>query len=264
MPKNNTGNKNLQKAPSSPKMGFGEKIILHIKSNIYNILGVVGVLFTIITYTSNEKTYGILSSCNKARVPFISFGWNRFRIETKNGALFVDEGKPILGVILKDGKLFVNAILRNKDGVLLAEIKNNEWSFTNPGMGLQKNYNDNAIEVKDFYGNVILQIMYLGDTVHIAGVFYCRAGQALIISIDEEGAASFDKLKKGELDYKKLSKIIPIFTYPAVAHQGECPGCESLEKLISEREVNDSTGYLVRESPIEICNIQSFKDVQVK
>ncbi|SFF11509.1 hypothetical protein [Spirosoma endophyticum] len=133
-----------------------------------------------------------------------------------------------------------------------------------PRNGIAKNYNDNALEVRDFYGNVILQILYLGDTVNIAGVFYCQAGQALAILIDETGVATFDKLKKGELDYKVLSKIIPIFNYPAATHQGECPGCDALEKIISGHEINDSTGYLLRESPLEICDIPYFKDANDK
>jgi len=72
------------------------------------------------------------------------------------------------------GKIAVSTIIRDETGRLIAEIIRNEWQLR-PSLLWDRNFNDNAIEVRDEKGFVVLQLVLLPDRIRIQG--YWRSDQ---------------------------------------------------------------------------------------
>jgi hypothetical protein len=60
-----------------------------------------------------------------------------------------------------DGKLLVSTMIRDSSGSVLAELRRNEWKVAPPPKTWDRNYTDNALEVVNAEGYVVLQIKLL-------------------------------------------------------------------------------------------------------
>lgn len=113
-------------------------------------------------------------------------------------------GEP-LTITLKDGRADLSLVVRDKNGIVLAAIRNNEWFVAPPPITLDRNFNENSLEVIDSKGEVIFQVQVYGEEVRFAGNFY---------NINGEGPVSFGPWLK-ETGNGKL------FKYPSSEHHGE-------------------------------------------
>ncbi|MGA2467067.1 MAG: hypothetical protein ABSH06_22295 [Thermodesulfobacteriota bacterium] len=172
---------------------------------------------------------GVLASPASAQVRYLSIGSTRFKIDSPDGVFLKDGNLPILTLSLKSGKLLVTTTIRDAKGQIVAELTNNEWQ-TNKNSIFDRNYTDNALEVRDRDGKIALQVVHFGDTIHLAGIFRCRSGWTNVFCPVPEGGAVIDMKPPGQ---EPQHSIDPIFEYPSELHFGSCPGLSSLEKIIT-------------------------------
>ena len=123
-----------------------------------------------------------------------------------------EPNKPILQIAeepltisMKDRKAEVSLVIRDNNGIILAGIRDNEWFVAQPPVTLDRNFNENSLEVINAKGKVILQVQVVGEEVRLAGQFYTINGQ---------GPSGIGPLL-GKPPSGKL------FKYPSVEHPGE-------------------------------------------
>jgi hypothetical protein len=115
-------------------------------------------------------------------------------------------------------QLEVSAKIRGKNG-LVAEIENNEW-IVKPSQSWDRNYNENALEVKDNSGDVVLQVRLLNDRIQFQGKFYDKYGNGLAL-VGREDLGGFIIERTGS-DYPILTSVIePMFMNNSLLHFGE-------------------------------------------
>jgi hypothetical protein len=121
-----------------------------------------------------------------------------------------------------NGKLLVSTQIRDEKGNLVAELVRNEWKVSPPPKTWDRNYNDNALEVKNEAGRVVLQTKLLSDRVQLQGEWLNQdgGGLRLVESEDDPPRGLFvvfgPRKKPSEPPFIK-----PIFHYPSATHFGE-------------------------------------------
>jgi len=189
------------------------------------ILGIIPICFNHYQNQINAN-FGILVGEKKAEKKIIAIGGIRIIMQTSEGVVIRDNGEPVLSIQIRDGKLYVSVIIRGNNGDLIAEIRDNEWKLN---QRFDRNYSDNALEVRDKSGYVVLQIVNFGDVIHFAGTFYNNNGYAVSFVPFEDltAAIAFGPSVK-DLQFH----IDPIFEYPSELHFGSCPGFKKLENIV--------------------------------
>src|SRR5215213_812793 len=149
---------------------------------IFTILGflaLVGIavsVYPIITSYYEKKqnaTSGEIKSIGNIKPPskinkWIVINTLRFEIKDQESGILLDGQKPVFSVRNEAGKLLVSASVKNNRGDLVAEIKDNVWSHQNKPIIFDRNFTDNALEIRDNEGKVILQVVDFGDALVIA------------------------------------------------------------------------------------------------
>jgi hypothetical protein len=69
-------------------------------------------------------------------------------------------------------ELKVSTRVADKYGHLVAELIRNEWKVAPPPKTWDRNYNKNALEVKDETGNIVLQVVALPDRIRLQGEWW--------------------------------------------------------------------------------------------
>jgi len=102
------------------------------------------------------------------------------------------------------------------------------------------------IMLHEQYDFEVLQVVNFGEVIHFAGIFHCKNRWTYaLLPIGYSGAIMEIKPPGVELEYE----IEPICEYPSETHFGDCPGLDSLKKLIKI----SGPGYRLGGS-LEICN----------
>ena len=114
-------------------------------------------------------------------------------------------GEPIF-LRLEDGEAKLSVVIRDKTGLVLAAITDNEW-FVASSKAMDRNFNQNSLEVRDSKGQVVFQVQLEGEEVRLAGRFY---------AIDGKGPVVFLPWLH-DLEGRKDS----LFRYPSAEHPGE-------------------------------------------
>jgi hypothetical protein len=129
-----------------------------------------------------------------------------------------------------DGKLKVSAQVANYGGALMAELIRNEWRVAPPPGTWDRNYSDDALEVKNPEGHIVLQVRLLEDVVQIQGVWplgpeWKPAGAAYVaIRQNPPGSGSGAQFVFYPVNPRPTvswPEIQPIFEYPSDQHLGE-------------------------------------------
>lgn len=135
------------------------------------------------------------------------------RIAEDNNLLIEDDG----------GKIRVSIKVRDQHGKMIAEIIKNEWKVGPPPSSWDRNYSQNALEVLDPTGDVVLQVKLVENRVQFQAKLYNSTGNGIGFGkiLDPEkgwvGMIEFAEIGK---PITKL-KIEPIFKYPSALHLGE-------------------------------------------
>lgn len=233
------GKRNKKKRKASPKKPPMKSkwyllLLKHLKKHwgVYAtilslVLGIVSLTYYILDKRRTALS-GQLSSPHSATVKYLSVGSTRFIIDSPDGIFLKDGDMPILRMNLHDGELMVSTTIRDSNGKIVAELVDNEWQLNENNI-FDRNYTDTALEVRDQAGNVTLQVVHFGDTIHLAGIFRCKNKWTNVFCPLPEGGAVIDIKPPG---VEPEHSIQPIFKYPSERHFGICPGLESLEKTI--------------------------------
>jgi hypothetical protein len=178
-----------------------------------------------------EATSGILSAPTSGGIKYLSVGPTRFIVASPDNVFLRDVDSPVLSLRLVDNRLLVSTIIRNARGDLIAELRDNEWQVNKDSI-FDRNYTDNALEVRDRQGKVTLQVVHFGDTIHLAGIFRCKNGWTTVLGPVQGGAIMDIKPPGEEAKYE----IAPICEYPSEQHFSYCPGIEYLKSRVTHGE----------------------------
>jgi hypothetical protein len=212
----------LQYVKKKPLVSF-----VAVVSFVASVAGIASYFY----YIHDKKVSAItgeISSAKRASVKYLSVGSTRFIIDSPDGVFLKDGDLPVFSMKLIKDKLLVTTTIRDSKGDIIAELKDNEWQVNKANI-FDRNYTDDALEVRDQVGKVSLQVVHFGDTIHLAGVFRCRSGWTNVFCPLAEGGAVIDIKPPG---VEPEHSILPIFEYPSERHFGSSPGLSSLEKLI--------------------------------
>jgi hypothetical protein len=135
-----------------------------------------------------------------------------------------------LKVEMIEGRIKVSTKVPNESGALVAEIIRNEWQVAKQPASWDRNYNDNALEVKDEKGRIVLQIIVYEDRILLQGVWKTESQaqtQGLTRVVIREAPsdrtqATFQFWNIRAPNYSdQPTEIKPIFKYPSAPHLGE-------------------------------------------
>lgn len=207
------------------------------------ILGILALIYYF--QDKNIETFtGSLKPPENAKGQILAVGVARFIIDSPDNVFLREGDQPLLSLKIENGKLLVGTIIRNSKGEIIAELSNNEWKLNRDSI-FDRNYNDNALEVRDKTGNIVLQVVNFGYAIHFAGIFQCKNGRKYAFIPKNEFESFLEMTAPGE---ELKEKIRPIFEYPSELHFGSCPGIGELEELVKK----GSKGYILGKS-LEIC-----------
>lgn len=114
------------------------------------------------------------------------------------------------------GRLQVSTEIRDKSGDLVAELCRNEWQI-GPTV-FDRNYSDDALEVRARTGRVVLQVRIQQDRVQILGEWWDTSGHGIRIA----GTGIEVAIRILSREINPTDPIIePIFKYPSDRHFGE-------------------------------------------
>jgi hypothetical protein len=121
-----------------------------------------------------------------------------------------------------DGEAKVSAQMLDREGHLIAELVRNEWKVAPPPNAWDRNYSDEALEVRDARGMVVLQVKALKDRVQLQGLWWIDMGppngiRQLTVRENPEGGAQFIISPEDA----SPPPIVPMFEYPSDRHLGE-------------------------------------------
>jgi hypothetical protein len=154
----------------------------------------------------------------------------------QSGVFFVGPNSPeamLLLPVLKDSQLKVEMIskrievstrISDRNGIILSEIIQNEWKVAPPPGTWDRNYSNDALEVKDPHGRIVLQVRVLPDRIQLQGIWWIDMGppngvrQLVVRYVPGEAGAQFVIAPADQLD---TPPIFPIFEYPSENHLGE-------------------------------------------
>lgn len=193
---------------------------------------------------------GVLTSSaeTSSSFPILSVGLIHIMLASPNGVFLSDEKEPLLSLRVEGNRLFVSTAIRNEKGDLIAELKDNEWTLQQQPAIFDRNYTNSILEVRNSTGNIALQIVDLGNTIHVAGIFHCRNGWTTVMGSNGSMGAVLDVRPPGvEAHYK----IPSICEYPSATHFGSCPGLQTLKSLIDSVPVGSS--YMRLTTPVNAC-----------
>ena len=153
-----------------------------------------------------------------------------------------------LDISTRDGRLFVSARVRSRDG-LVVDIVNSEWKSST--QAFDKNYSDNAFEIKDSNGEIVFQLLVSGNVSYLQGFFFDKEGNGVgfvdahdvgdINNVALAGTNGVGRIIPISKDYKgPLPRIKPLFKYPGPAHIGVFEDGEPVKRAPSTAQ-----GYLI-------------------
>jgi hypothetical protein len=117
--------------------------------------------------------------------------------------------------------LKVSVKVRNVKGDLVAEMIRNEWKVSSSAW--DKNYTDDALEIRDSRGLVVLQVRVLPDVIQLQGEWWDESGHGMKMAkcILPDGSPGGCVVLMNP-QYQPQDPIIePIFQYPSDLHFGE-------------------------------------------
>lgn len=112
----------------------------------------------------------------------------------------------------------VSIAINDKSGKLVAELIDSEWKIR-PNDLWDRNYSENALEIKDNSGDVIFQVILTENKVQLQGKFYDSKGKGWAIYGDKGGGGNITPIG-ADSPFPDV-KIKPLFKYPSDLHLGE-------------------------------------------
>lgn len=142
------------------------------------------------------------------------------------------KGEPLLNFLvdndiiieIEDNQTKLSTKIRDKNNNIIAEIIKNEWKIK-PNNIWDRNYTNDAIEVIDSSGDVVLQVQLLDDRIRFQGKLYKSDGNR--VGFWSKGLHSGGTIIRTDNRHPEMAhkindfKIKPLFKYPSELHLGE-------------------------------------------
>lgn len=182
---------------------------------LYLFMLVISSVFQILvicrehTQTRYSKDTGILKSPTKSgdNHPTLALCESRLVYSGTDGTPMFKVGDDPVVLKMKDGAVLFSMVIRDKSGIVRVMIRDNVW-FTPKSEGvLDRNFNDNTLEVLGPKNEIALQVQIHGAEVRLAGTTYTKEGV---------GPISF-----GPLLTECKGRGGTIFQYPSTAFPGK-------------------------------------------
>jgi hypothetical protein len=224
-------------------------------------IGIAGLIVGIVSYCAYLKdktaqsTSGKLQSSKPAEKRIIAIGSARLIVDSTDDILLREDQESLITVRMIDSKIYVSTVIRNSDGEIVAQLRDNEWQLNRKNY-FDRNFNEQALEVVDHSGKAVLQVVNFGDVIHLACVFHRKDGSPFaLIPFGKYGALMgngppFVALSSAYM-YENSDEKFPhlngdpeiplIFDYPSELHLGSSPGLKPLTGLVRMSE--NSTKY---------------------
>jgi hypothetical protein len=119
------------------------------------------------------------------------------------------------------GRIKVSTNIRDKNGNLVAELIRNDWK-TSPS-AWDRNCTDDALEVRNAQGRVVLQVKVIQNTIQLQGEWWDEYGNGtrLVKCVDHQtGKIGGCVVQLGIIDSPD-QRIKAMFQYPSELHFGE-------------------------------------------
>ena len=175
--------------------------------------------------TLRRITGEVIISADDKVYPKLEFG--------DSGAILIyagEPGQPLFSffegchlTVIRDGnRVLVSTDIFDQKGQLVARLALNEWQV-NPNASFDRNYTDDALEVMDDKGDVVLQVRLVEDRIQLQGKFYGPDGRGVAFGKGTNGAGEPGGVMEmtGPNNLVLKMKISPIFRYPSDLHLGE-------------------------------------------
>lgn len=148
-----------------------------------------------------------------------------FRSTDRNGVLFKFISGYSLTIELVEGKVAVSTRIYDRTLKLVAELIRNEWKVAPPPGIWDRNYSDDALEVKDDRGEIVLQVRMVHGRVQLQAVFYDKPdGGVAFLHEPEADHAVMIFFNRQIPVWPQDKRIKPMFKYPSERHLGELAG----------------------------------------
>lgn len=114
--------------------------------------------------------------------------------------------------------------------------------------GIRQKLYGSPLEVKDAYGQIVLQAVDLGDALYVTGTLRCHDRRKVNFVHNPDGRVG------GGIDFSNTEEpmfpLKPLCEYPSDHHLGECASTKS----ISQFDVNDPNGvaFFITEG-LDLC-----------
>jgi hypothetical protein len=126
-------------------------------------------------------------------------------------------------------KIDVSTKITDEYDNIIAEIRHNEWKSapTQSGLSWDKNYSNNALEVQDSKGHIVLQVKIFMNLVQIQGAWWINfKGQRVQMVLretpkDDEHYRQFRAQMLMHSPSQPWPEIQPMFVYPSDFHLHE-------------------------------------------
>lgn len=158
-------------------------IIKHLTKITYFLIILILITDFYDVYTSGyvERQYWYQGEIQGSELdtPALKIGSAKFILSGELETIFDLVGDPIK-VWIYQGKLHLYTIVRDRNGDQMVAVIGNTFVI-NPNTVSDFNYDEDALEVLDRNGDVILQIQMEKDGVLFCGKFYCKDGSRVAI-----------------------------------------------------------------------------------
>jgi hypothetical protein len=181
------------------------------------------------TKPANDKSAIVGVMVPERREVLLDASKASLKIEVGDSNTFFTAGTPIrqpwfqmfrdnqLTIERINGQVVISTAVRDSSGAIVAEVIRNQWKVR-PELLWDKNFNRNALEIRDKFGDVVLQIVVLEDRIRIQGVWRSSSGDCFMMVKNPDPKNPGASLITF---YNPTIKIKPIFLYPSELHPGE-------------------------------------------
>jgi hypothetical protein len=172
------------------------------------------------------ETRGYIAARNPQALlmPVLEFGDSgvTYNWHSKDQQLRLLSDAP-LRLEMGDDGIEISTVIRDRNDRLVVQVDKNHW-FVPPNASTDKNYTDDALEVKDEGGHVVFQTHILSDRIQLRGEWHDAFGGGVQIGecqLSEKIGGCIRVFGPNLPEKTSKTLIDPIFEYPSIDHWGE-------------------------------------------
>jgi hypothetical protein len=166
-------------------------------------------------YKREHRILRVVGRCVKMDTRDVQIGNALLKFFPDAGPTVITFGSlaPLIFEVDSHGCPVISTSVRDGQGNIVAEIAHNAWWVSESHtVSHDYNYSDDALEVEDARGLVVLQVHILSDRVKFTGEWHDDTSNGVRLVEEPDG---FIEFRLTLTDHKLDDKIIPWFLYPS-------------------------------------------------